>query len=138
MGYSYYSYLVLLTDESDFSLAELAARLEHFYGKAGQGNVAVVTKEESLKVKVGDYAFQLHYNQEDYVVEESQEIAEDAATNHPDKARIAACRRRLEIAGEDDPDMDYFNDSLYLLEIIETFSGVFIFDPYDGRFLSKD
>ena len=36
-----------------------------------------------------------------------------------------------------DIDMNYFNDSLHIIEIMATFSGVFVFNPQDGSFMDK-
>ena len=38
------------------------------------------------------------------------------------------CKKRFEIWGDEDFDMDYFNDSLYIIEQIEKFDGIIIFN----------
>ena len=42
----------------------------------------------------------------------------------------------IEIAGEDDPAMDHFNDYCYVVEAIEKLGAIYTFDCVSGSFMN--
>ena len=88
-------------------------------------------------IKVKNYCFYFSYIQEDWVAEESQDIANNAAKHREDKQLIANSKSRVEVSGDDDFDMDYFNDFVMLMEVIENCEKVVIFDYESGTFFDE-
>jgi len=132
MGYEYYTSQVFISESSDFSLTGLKEKLENFY-KSDERDVKITMTADSITVNINNYSFYIGLNEESYVSEEIREIAE--SINHQkDNTIISNCKKRLEISADEDFDMDYFNDSLYISEQIEEFKDVFIFDPQENKF----
>jgi hypothetical protein len=133
MGYTYYSYLILVTPESDLTFEKLRPACEPLL-KQGCENITVESDGLTFHF-AGDYKFYLHLNAEPHVEEESVEMAAEEFVPQDKKAAVASCRIRYEMHADPDPDMEYFNESLYILEVLENFAGVFIIDPHSGDFL---
>jgi hypothetical protein len=128
MAYTFYEYLILIGENSDFNLNKLAEKLNGFY--ANKKEIQIKISDNSVQVVYDKkYKFRLHLNEEEYVKIESEEMAETAEKN---KTEIAACRKRLEMSGDADPDMDHFNDSLFILQTLESFSDVYLYSPHEG------
>ena len=75
----------------------------------------------------------LIYIAQPYVLEESQEIATRFGKNRPDKDMIAKCNRRITTASNPDPNMDYFNDYVLVLQVFEKIPNSYIFDNQAGH-----
>ena len=71
-------------------------------------------------------------NDSEHVLQESKEIANDNAKDHELYESIKCCKRRLELGGDPDFDMEYFNDFCFVLEEIESFSSVYTWNPHEG------
>lgn len=131
-----YSLLALLTDQTTLTLDALAERIQERFSCDPDLKVLVERgKNDLLLVGWSDWSFQLDYETEPHVAVESSQIAADFAATHPARSQIAACQRRLSLSGGDDPQMDHFNDYLFIVEILESFKGVYLFDPYEGTFV---
>src|SRR5215207_5342934 len=74
------------------------------------------------------YEFHFTFISDDYVAEESAEIANSFARHRADKHKIAHCKSRVEFYGDDDFFMHHFNESLFLLDAIKEAEQVVIFD----------
>ena len=55
----------------------------------------------------------------------------------PTKTGSPLGTQRVVVAGSDDPDVDHFNDYVFIMEILESFPGTSIFDPHDESFVEK-
>ena len=80
--------------------------------------------------------FQVHPDDGAHVLEESADLASQpkirAKASLADEVR--ACRRRIEVSGEDDPAMARFNDYLSLLQALEkAVPGILLLDPREGE-----
>jgi hypothetical protein len=127
-----YRLLVMLADDTDFTLEEFEKRLK----KNKPLSEAKVERDgDSIKITIDKFSFDIGVSSEPSVVEESAEIAAQFASDRKDKSKIAACKRRIEFESHDDPNLDYFNDYLFVTEEIEAFKGVYIFDPQAGEFV---
>ncbi|MGI4869598.1 MAG: hypothetical protein ACRYFX_00295 [Janthinobacterium lividum] len=134
MGYTYYSYLAFITPDSAADLAGLQACLQALSAQLNQAPKPTLTLDgNELTVAFEEYSFHIYYATEAHVQEEALEIAAtnpdtlvDLAEQPIDPARLGTCTRRFELWGDPDPDMDYFNDSLYILEALEELEGVII------------
>ncbi|QGK72958.1 hypothetical protein [Flavobacterium sp. SLB02] len=133
MANTFYSYLAFIAPTSDASLTVLKNNLKTFYDRPIITNKPEIVLEDNQINILFDDQYQLYiaFSEEEYVNEEALEIAEeqqlDWNENTFDKATLETCRKRFEIWGDDDFDMDYFNDSLFVIEEIEKFSDVIIF-----------
>ena len=133
MANTFYSYLAFITPTSDASLIALKNNLETFYDRPVIENKPEILLEDNQINIIFDDEYQLYiaFSEEEYVNEEALEIAQeqqlDWNENTFDKTALEICRKRFEIWGDDDFDMDYFNDSLFVIEQIEQFSDVIIF-----------
>jgi len=129
-----YSLLVLLTDQTTLTLDTLAQRLS----KRFSYDPAVVIEHgtsDVVLVQWGAWSVHIGYENEPHVAVESEDIADRFATSHPSRSDIAFCMQRLSVSGDDDPNMDHFNDFLFVMEVLESYSGVYLFDPQEGAFV---
>lgn len=133
MANTFYSYLAFIAPNSNASLSLLKNNLETFYQKGTIENKPEIVLDNNQIDIIFDDDYQLHiaFSEEEYVNDEAVELAEqyefDWNENVFDKAKLETCHKRFEIWGDDDFDMDYFNDSLFVIEEIENFSDVIIF-----------
>ena len=135
MGYIYYCNIGLIPTGSTTSLESLKTQLEERLSKQGRPFHSLINGSH-LRVKIEGYAFDIHYVDGAHVLEESGDMARYYQGDDPDaKASIARCAARFELSGDDDPNMDYFNDSVTILETWESMGIVHIFDPFGGKFL---
>ncbi|MFZ0597769.1 MAG: hypothetical protein WAM46_12385 [Flavobacterium sp.] len=133
MANTYYSYLAFIAPNSDANLIALKNNLDAFYEPVTENKPAIVLKSDQINlVFEDDYRLYIEFSEEAYVNEEALEIAAehkfDWNENSFDKAKLETCNKRFEVWGDDDFDMEYFNDSLYIIEEIERFSDVIIFN----------
>ncbi|MCC9066155.1 hypothetical protein [Flavobacterium piscisymbiosum] len=133
MAHTFYSYLAFIAPNSNASLSLLKNNLETFYQKETIENKPEIVLDDNQIDIVFDDDYRLHIalSEEEYVNEEALELADqyelDWNENVFDKAKLTTSHKRFEIWGDDDFDMDYFNDSLFVIEEIENFSDVIIF-----------
>lgn len=80
-----------------------------------------------------EYYFYLSLVGESWVVEESREIAENNATRG-ESVVIRECSYRVEFYGDDDLNMDYFNDYFGIMEELQKIPGIIIYDYPNGTF----
>ncbi|XZF14520.1 hypothetical protein ACTHGU_00135 [Chitinophagaceae bacterium MMS25-I14] len=130
MGNAFYSYLVFIPPDSDADITTLKENLEKFYSK--QKNPPIISlADKKLTMTFGDgYHLYVFFSEKEHVIEEAIELAEEVETDFADKPidkqRLTTCNRRFEVWGDHDYDMDYFNDSLFIIEQLEKFPGVII------------
>ncbi|WP_456313052.1 hypothetical protein [Pseudomonas shirazensis] len=134
MANSFYSYLAFIEPSSNAGIETLKNHLEDFYAKPVITEKPTITVENNqIEILFDDeYRLYVFLSEEDHINEEAQEFAIeyelDWNENTFDKEKLKTCKKRFEIWGDEDFDMDYFNDSLYIIEQIEKFDGVIIFN----------
>ena len=133
MSNSFYSYLAFIPPTSDADIKVLKKYLDSFYTHSG------IVKKPSISLKDNkitvtfddDYKFFISLSGKEHVIEEAIEFAESGGLDWTDKPfnieKLITCNKRFEIWAQEDYDMDYFNDSLYIIEQIEKFKDVIIF-----------
>jgi hypothetical protein len=121
MANTFYSYLAFIAPNSNASLSLLKNNLETFYQKGTIENKPDIVLDNNQIDIIFDDDYQLHiaFSEEEYEFDWNENVF--------DKAKLETCHKRFEIWGDDDFDMDYFNDSLFVIEEIENFSDVIIF-----------
>lgn len=133
MAHSFYSYLVFILPGSNANLDTLKNELTDFYSGPEMDNkptISINGNELDLRFEDG-YTFLVVFSDEAHVNVEARELAEDQTLDwneQPvDQNALAQSTSRFEIGGEEDDDMDYFNDSLFIIQKIEEFNNVVIF-----------
>lgn len=133
MANTFYSYLAFITPDSDANLIDLKNNLEIFYARPViEDKPKIVLENNQITIIFNDeYRLNIAFSNEEYVNEEAIGIAQehqlDYNENAFDKTKLETCYKRFEVWGDDDFDMDYFNDSLFVIEAIEKFNDVIIF-----------
>ena len=135
MGYTYYQYFGLIPPGSNATLQGLKEKLSTFY-RESEDQFELKLEGNRLQLLLGDYAFTIYFNDSPDVLEESVEMSQILKGDSDAKMLIASCMARFEMCGDEDEDMDYFNDSLYIQEEWEDFEGVITFDVVNGEFLN--
>jgi hypothetical protein len=122
MPYKFYNYLGLIQSNSNATLAALTNVIKkHFSDDIRQ--IHISDHATGIVITIDDYNFKISYQENENVLIESKEIAtiytEDYVGNPIDKDVIEKCERRFEMGGESDFNMDYFNDSLFIIQCME-------------------
>lgn len=77
-----------------------------------------------MTVTFGTYQFRLFVSSDSHVNEELREMIDDGVTdlddNPIDANLYGASTLRVEMGGDVDVDMDYFNDCIFILEYFES------------------
>lgn len=131
-----YETLILIDPESNIEGLEIRRRVATLFEREDGGKPTVTWEEPVLSIDWSDYQIRLALDDGPHVYEESQEIAQEFAQDHGLADRIRSCRERIDISGENDPEMDHFNDYCLILETIESLGEVYTFDPMQGEFLN--
>lgn len=136
-----YDLMALLADESPITFERLAAMVRELFATDPSASVGVVPRpgaatdeDEHIAVRWGDWSLRISYEDEPHVLEESRELADI----HPDRDAVAECRRRITVAGDDDPDMDHLHGYCFMVELLEDQPGVFLFDPVSNEFIGAE
>ncbi|WP_343616815.1 hypothetical protein [Flavobacterium sp.] len=129
MANTFYSYSAYITPSSNADITVLKDYLEDFYQEE---NPEILLSDNEIKITFdNEYNFYIYLATEEHVNQEALEIADDLETdfneNLYDKEKLKASKKRFEMWGDPDFDMDYFNDSLFLIEQIEKFNDIIIF-----------
>ena len=110
-------------------------RAEVETGQAFGKGATLSISDERLELTSFSVIFTVDYNDDDHVVEESKEIAEEFAAGLADHADLARASSRLEINSTPDTNMDAFNSFVFLAEIAERVGKTWAFDPRDGELM---
>jgi hypothetical protein len=127
-----YESLVLIHPDTPATSAALAAELRRFYQRIQASPTIVKCSDSSLELRFSDCVFYITHDRSPHVVEESAEIAEEFGAETGKQDRIAACSSRFDIHSDEDPEMNYFNDFLYVIESSQSLGEVYAFDPNAG------
>jgi hypothetical protein len=134
MSYLSYSYLALLPAECRVSLPELAEDIRGIFQEDKRSTYVLATSE-GVTLNIDDWSLRVCYNGFPYVKEESREMAKHIRGEPEQFDRVSKCRHRLETTGDLDPHMDYFNDVIYVLKLLESRYEVMIIDSQAGELL---
>lgn len=133
MANTFYSYSVYIEPSSNAAISILKDNLDSFYQKqiiTNKPEIVLIDNQITITFD-DDYNFYIYLSDEEHVNEEATEIANDQDVdwneNIFDKEKLKTCKKRFEVWGDDDFDIDYFNDSLFIIEQIENFNNIIIF-----------
>lgn len=133
MAHTSYSNLAFIAPSSNADLTLLKNNLEAFYNRPViKTKPEIVCDHHKITITFNDgYRLYIVFNDDEYVNTEAKEMADifalDWNDNSFDKEKLKTCNKRFEVWGDSDFDMEYFNDSLFVLEEIEQFHDVVIF-----------
>lgn len=130
-----YCNFIFSLDNDDFFFERIKTIVTKFYEKRKKQNPIIQEEGKRLVIDFQGYNFIFSYIREDWIIEESKDIAETFAKNTPYKNQIKNSEARIEFYGDDDFNMDYFNEALFLLEVIFKEGNAAIFDTVSGKFL---
>jgi len=130
-----YESLLLIDEDSDLPLAAFADAIRTSLSGSTDGLPRINTSEHEILVNWPSFALTLCKEDEPHVAEESAELAGRYARNHPDRERIARCQRRYSVSADPDPDMDHFNDYVFVCNAAEKLARVYVFDSQSGEFV---
>lgn len=109
-----YRFFIFIKKDSEFSLDYLSKILRDW-------NTTEV--KDGLIIKVRGYVFQITINNQPHVANETLELIK--STDLPENIKT---NLRIEVSGEDDYDIEFFNDYLLILENISKENGLIIFN----------
>ena len=133
MANTFYSYSAYILPSSNAEITVLKGYLDSFYHKPENiDEPKIVLNDNQITITFNDeYNFYIYLSQEKHINDEAVEIADDLETdwneNLYDKEKLKTSIKRFEVWGDPDFDMDYFNDSLFIIDQIEKFSEILIF-----------
>ena len=130
-----YKLLILAPAETSPSLEKLAAAIRSQFSSFKPPNkISTSLKGGTLTVKANKFPFFIGFSCEPHVLQESKEIAERFAAQHPSRTAIAAASCRFELSSGKDPNMDHFNDMVFICHAAEVIGPVYIFNPRAKEF----
>jgi len=130
-----YESLILLDPDVDITPEQLATELRRFYGGKDWAPEELTVRGQSLLLRWPGYLFEVARESVPHVLDESAEIAAKYGAAHPDRARIARCTKRFCTQADDDPDMEHFNDYLFVGEALARLGKVYRFDQSSCEFM---
>jgi hypothetical protein len=129
-GPTVYSAFGLLKPDSDFTMAEAAARFA-----AKFPSFAVNERPGLLVVLSEDWEIHVTLNGSPAVLDESRDMAERIG-GAEDGKDLVVCDRRVELASDvPDPEMAHFDDYLRAVEVLKSFKGLIAVDPSEPALL---
>ena len=134
MAHSFYSYLAFIQPTSNADIIVLKRLLAEFYSTQTLEDTPIISLiDDKITLTFSDnYRFFIHLSDEIHVIVEAKEFAQENSLDwneEPfDKKKLETSNKRFEISGDDDFDMGRFKDSLFILHVIEHFTGIVIFD----------
>jgi hypothetical protein len=129
-----YKALILLSPASDASIEEAKKKLENLFAD-DERDVSIESDKNEIRVSVEGWNARVHLNADDYVVEESEEMANNFAAHLPEKEEIARSPRRFEVACDEDEEMSFFNDYLSIIQELGDFEGAKIWEQAQQEFI---
>lgn len=125
-----YNYLIYIPPFVSINLEELKDNLKIFFDNK-KVKPSLILEENRIILKFEDYHFYIAQNADKYVNEELLELLQlhktDFAGNLINQEEIKHSKTRLELYGDDDFEMKYFNESLFIIEFFEKYDQFVIF-----------
>lgn len=133
MANTFYSYSAYLLPHSNADIQVLKEHLDAFYTESDAAEKPqIVLSDNQITITFNDeYNFYIFLSDEKHVNEEALEITDYLETDWNEKVydneKLKTSAKRFEVWGDPDFDMDYFNDSLFIIDQIEKFNDIVIF-----------
>jgi hypothetical protein len=130
-----YEALLLIEPSTALTIENLRAELAKFYKAVPEKPGSIQLSGSEIQLVWPDFTLIVSYSDSPHVIEESRAIAKQFAQAHEARERIQQCWARFEVAGNDDPAMEHFNDYLFIVEAAQRLGTVYAFDPISGEFI---
>ncbi len=127
-----YSYFLFWDAKITDPMEEIYVALQE--SKLMQKNASIEKADSTIAIRFPKYEFTFSLISENWVLIESQDIADTFAKDRKDFSLIESSRERIEFFGGDDWNMDYFNESLLILETVSAKIPFVIFDANNCTF----
>jgi hypothetical protein len=141
MGFTTYASMLMIPADHPITWPELQERISARFNalvSKPRSQHRIIHSDALTKIRVGVWELRVSWQADLDVVVESKEIAQFATKGRSDKAIVESCNRRVTTAADPDPDMNYFNDYVYVLEILQALPDVYVFDNYSGKLRRTD
>jgi hypothetical protein len=132
MGYTYYRYDAFIPAANPLTFDAL---VQLFRDNILKSLVLDVVPDKII-IKHGEWSMRVHWESKRYILEDAREMASSRKLAPDVAALLATCDRRIYIAGDDDPGMDYFNDCVFVLETLNLLEGILRRD-LSGEFVDQ-
>lgn len=126
-----YRTMVLIPDQHELTFSDLVSKLQSRFVRLNDIDITLEGAHR-LVLRHGEWTLVVDWEVAPEVAVESADIARFFAREVADRAVIAACSTRITIATQPDPAMRYFNDYVFVLEVLEAIPGLFVFNPDEG------
>ena len=130
-----YECLVIVDPATDIPVDLVAAELRRFYAGKPDSPSELALEGDLIELRWPGYTLSVGRSSLPHVLEESQGIASEFAGEHPARERIGLCSSRYEVVGEDDREMQHFNDYLFIGEVLARLGTVYRFESTSSQFL---
>jgi hypothetical protein len=133
-----YTAFALVPSDTDTSLRQAETYIREFYAQqshAASGTIQIVSQDETLTIHLDSWRMFVVYNCEPYVLEESKDIAEMLSRRHPEMMKLQGYGCRFELWSDEDPNMDYFNEYLFVLEQLSKIPEAVLVDHQSGTLI---
>jgi len=133
MGFTYYQTLVIIPLNHPLTFADLLDRLRQKFSR--QNDFTVEQRHPHQIALRSNDGWELRISLEDapHAASEAQEIAENFEMEEADRAILKTSISYLSTAADPDPNMNYFNEYVFVLEVFEQYPGLYLFDPHTGE-----
>ncbi|MBE2266843.1 MAG: hypothetical protein IAE80_01340 [Anaerolinea sp.] len=134
MGYQY-RVIGLVPPEVNVDFESIVAAVRV---KFSQRNLLpeIIRTATTCELRYQDWSIRIFWSDGDDVLSVSEEIAQHAKVEAEDKLGMTKCTRHVSTAADPDPSMTHFNDYVFVVEVLESFPGIYLLDPYDGTLLT--
>ena len=133
--YMSYKAFILLPDTSNITLDEAKNILSS--GFRDDERRISINKDDNKKlvILIEDWKCSIYPNTNASVLEESAELAEHFARSSIEKNEIKSYSKRLEVICEDDPEMQFFNDYLTVLQELGSIKNAKVWEQAQQGFI---
>ena len=138
-----YTAMVMLPSDTTVSLEQVEAKLRSTLGaplkkpggESSRQAVEVFREGNQLTLFVNDWSLYIWADSSPTVLEETQGIVELFGQERSDQAVLSTYGFRFDISCDDDPDQEYFDDYVLVLQAMKEFPGAVLFDPEAESFI---
>jgi hypothetical protein len=144
-----YNAFILLPSVASVSPEGVLNRIQDFYRalcREGQPPARFENRHGEVTLIIEGWSLRVILDHGEHVIEEAAEIVEDLeagrlTASEPrllDQAKaigLGSYTARLDISSDDDPNMDYFNDYIFVIEALNAIPGAVAFDHRHGMLM---
>lgn len=128
MSNATYQTFILLPPQHPLTFEQLLALLQARFAKLKAARDVVKASDNTIQITNTGWTLTVSWEADAHVVAESADMAAYFGAKRADQERIATCPVRLVTSGDPDPEMAFFNDYVFALEVLEALEDVYILD----------